>query len=200
MRDITTKAGILHIETHPGVYEPSDDTYLMLDAIDVSAGEAVLDMGTGTGILALYAATCGGVVTAADIADDALVTAEKNAQANESRIAVCRSDLFAAVDGTYDVIIFNPPYVPVPEGECMETPLELAWNGGPDGTRVIGRFLDEVCAYLAPGGRVYLLVSSLDDGAKIEASCAAQGLAMEAIRNRNLFGETLTVFKLYLRI
>jgi release factor glutamine methyltransferase len=76
-----------------GVYEPSDDSFLLADNIRVKEGERVLDMGTGCGIQGIVAAKTGGVVTSSDTSDAALKCAKKNALLNGADITFVKSDL-----------------------------------------------------------------------------------------------------------
>lgn len=140
------------------VYRPSDDTSLfqsVLTDVDLS-GETILDVGTGSGILAYTAAEQGGEVTAVDINAEAVAAARKNLERHgHGDVDVFVSDLFGSVTGHFDGIIFNPPYVPV--GREMGTMKERAWAGGEHGREVIDRFLAGFHRHLAPGGRVFLL-------------------------------------------
>ncbi len=61
----------------------------------------------------------------------------------------------------FDLIVFNPPYLPVPSEESLETPLERAWDGGPSGRGVIDEFLEKVENHLNPNGRFLFVQSSL---------------------------------------
>jgi release factor glutamine methyltransferase len=196
VRQIKAGHNLIKIDTHPKVYEPSEDSYLMLDSVEIKKGETVLDIGTGTGILAIYAALCGGDVSAIDINPFALELAEKNAEKNKIAIKIIQSDLFENVRGRYGVIIFNPPYVPTPEKEKTDGFIEKAWDGGPDGTKGITRFLCGFDQHLAAGGRVYLLISSLNDVKAIKSAIAAKSFSCAVKNERNLSGEILYVLKL----
>lgn len=105
------------ITVSPGVYPPSEDSDLLLLSMTVKPGECVLDMGAGSGILAIEAARAGGVVTAADISQAAVECTRENARNNGVEVKVVRSDLFSHPDlaGRFDVILFNPPYLPTEE-------------------------------------------------------------------------------------
>lgn len=102
--------------TLPGVYAPQHDTRLLMRALEreiLAPGAQVLDLGTGSGALAIRAAQLGGSVTALDLARRAVLTARINALLHRHRIDVRRSDLTAAVRGrAYDLLLCNPPYVP----------------------------------------------------------------------------------------
>jgi release factor glutamine methyltransferase len=99
--------------TPPGVYAPQADTYLLARALraeGVGAGMDVLDVGTGSGALALLAAGLGARVAATDISWRAVAAARINAVRTGRRVQVRRGDLTDPV-GTrrFDVVVSNPP-------------------------------------------------------------------------------------------
>lgn len=152
-----------HWQVPDGVYPPREDSLLLQQVLQEQdlSGEAVLDVGTGSGIQAYTAATQGADVTLVDINPDALAAARENLRNKgipPERFTCVESDLFTDVSGTFDVIVFNPPYVP--GGRELETAGEQAWQGGEDGRELIDRFLDAFPPYLADDGTVFLLQSS----------------------------------------
>ncbi len=138
----------------PGVYEPREDTQLLLSALprDLS-GLRCLDMGTGSGIVGIEMAKRGGIVTFVDAAPTALLNARINARLLGVRGTFLLSDLFENVHGVFDLITFNPPYLPKEELN------DLAIEGGSD---LIERFFDELPDHLVPNGRALVVISSLD--------------------------------------
>lgn len=190
------------LSTHPdirvteGVYPPSEDSDLLLSSMMINSGERVLDMGTGSGFLAIEATRAGGIVTAVDISPDALDCARQNVQRNDVNITLIRSDLFSEVEGTFDVILFNPPYLPTENWSRGEKG-DRTWDGEGDGSITIQRFLDQLPARLNELGRCYLLFSSLS-GNGMET---INGLLGERFRHREtgrlqLLFETLFVYEL----
>jgi ribosomal protein L3 glutamine methyltransferase len=129
-------------------------------------GDRILDLGTGSGCLAVAAAHyCPGVlVDAVDVSEGAVEVARTNVAANDlaDRVRVIQSDLFAAVEGQYRVIIANPPYVP--EARLDELPREyshepeLALAGGPDGLSLVAEILAQAPRYLVPDGLLIMEV------------------------------------------
>ena len=122
----------LIIEVFSGVYNPAEDSYLLLKAVEVNK-EILLDMGTSTGIIALHAAKAGALVTAVDNNPGAIINTQHNAFCNNLEICVVHSDLFSKVTGSFDLVTFNPPYLP---SQYTHDP----WEGGPDGVSVMRRF------------------------------------------------------------
>ena len=129
-------------------------------------GDRSLALGTGSGCLAVAAAHyCPGVVVdAVDVSEGAIEVARTNVAANNlaDRVRVIQSDLFAAVEGQYRVIVANPPYVP--EARLDELPREyshepeLALAGGPDGLSLVAEILAQAPRYLAPDGLLIMEV------------------------------------------
>lgn len=169
-----------------GVYEPREDSLLLARVLtdqDLD-GKTVLDVGTGSGIQAYIAAKHGADVTAIDVNPAALATAEQNLSSHGLDATFLSSDLFAAVSQRFNVIVFNPPYVP--GGEELGTDEEQSWAGGEQGRDEIDRFLASFDEHLVPGGTVFLLQSSLNDidttlAAFRDTRCDAEVTASEKI-------------------
>jgi release factor glutamine methyltransferase len=155
----------IHYQTHPQVYEPAEDTFLLADSLQVERMCRVLEIGTGTGIIAIMAARKARMVVATDINRHALECAVKNIIANKAfNIELREGDLFEPVrDEKFDLIIFNTPYLPSSDDEIVVDELDAAWNGGVDGRRVIERFIEGLKHHLNPGGRVQMVQSSLSN-------------------------------------
>ncbi|MGC8816941.1 MAG: HemK2/MTQ2 family protein methyltransferase [Candidatus Hadarchaeum sp.] len=177
---------------YPSVYEPAEDTFLIADNLDATAGERVLELGTGCGILAILAAKAGANVVATDVNPVALECARANACQNavDDRIDFRLGDLFDPVGNErFDVIIFNPPYLPVEPREKLNEPLELAWDGGRDGRRVINHFLSGLPTHLRPRGRAFFVQSSLSNLAKTFQFLEANGFEFKTLKKRLFFEE-----------
>ena len=113
------------------VYEPREDSFLLAEFVEKESHGEVLDMGTGSGIQALLASRTAKAVTGVDIKKKAVKTAEINAKANGVKNVIFKqSDLFEHVSGHFDVIIFNPPYLPEKKGPDEDS---VHWAGGENG-------------------------------------------------------------------
>jgi release factor glutamine methyltransferase len=172
----------------PGVYEPAEDTFLLADNLDARSGERVLELGTGCGLLAILAAKTGAKVTATDTNPAALECARANAVDHGvvGRIDFRLGGLFEPVaDKCFDLVIFNPPYLPVRPEEALGSMLDRAWEAGPDGRAVIDPFLGELPNHLMKGGRALFVQSSLSDISKTIDVLQTHGFRVE-VTNRKL--------------
>jgi len=148
------------------VYEPAEDTFLLAEKMTVEEDDAVLDMGTGCGILAVLAAEKAKSVVAVDINPYAIECAIKNAEMNgaRERIEFRHGDLFQPIkpNERFSLILFNAPYLPS-EPDEERSWIGKAWAGGSNGRKVIDRFVMNAPNFLAAGGRIQLVQSSLSD-------------------------------------
>ena len=124
----------------------------------------ILDVGTGSGVIALSLAVKfpEARITATDTSDDALSLARENAArlGLPERVAFIKSDLLAAIDGTFDLIVANLPYIPAGDRttlsrEVLHDP-EAALFAGERGTEMICKLIDAARAHLSAGGLLAL--------------------------------------------
>jgi release factor glutamine methyltransferase len=162
----------------------------LLDCLEVREGERILEVGCGSGILSIHCALAGGKVTAVDINPRAVECTLKNASRNAARLEARRSDLLSDVKGDFDLILFNPPYLPVKEKDD----LGRAWSGGTGGMEVVERFLEQAPLQLAPGGRILLLVSSRMDQYLLRR--VVDPFDRQDLSTRSFFFERLSVLML----
>ncbi|MBW6451517.1 MAG: methyltransferase [DPANN group archaeon] len=184
------------IELSEDVYEPSDDTYLLADALKIKKDSKVLEIGTGTGIIAMIASKTAKQVTAIDINPEAVALAKQNVKINNiQNISVIQSDLFNNIKDSFDTIIFNTPYLPQTEDQHIESPINHAWDGGPDGRTVIDRFLNDFKKHLNKNGTLYLVESTLSSYNKTLEFLKKNDFDTKVIAKKNLFFETIVVIK-----
>lgn len=173
------------------VYSPEADTMALLAAARAEArpGDRVLEIGTGSGLIAREISRVTRV-TATEINPHAAICARR------AGVDVIRTDLVAGIRGEFDLILFNPPYLPTRPEERIDDWLEYALDGGADGRAVIGRFAREVGRVLAPGGRILLLVSALTGPGRVRDLFAARGYAVTTVLRQDAEGEVLSVLRI----
>jgi len=134
------------------IYEAREDSFLLMKHIKDYAKGEILDIGTGSGILAKEASNYGNVL-AVDIDQDALDLVKKLG------IRTKKSDLFSNVKESFDLIIFNPPYLPEDQEEDEDS--KKITTGGKNGYELIERFFSQVKKYLKKDGKILIVFSSL---------------------------------------
>lgn len=186
----------LRYATDPHVYDPSDDTWLLIEALDVRQGDRFLEVGCGAGLAAIAAARFGARVTASDRNPYALRLARENARRNQVSLRLVQTDLLRGLrPNKFETIAFNPPYLPTHAHERIPGEVNRAFDGGPTGRDVTLDFL----AQLAPNPpeRVLLLASTLQDTIALENAFQRHGLAFSVRRQKPLSHETLLVYDLF---
>lgn len=176
-----------------GVYSPREDSYLMLDAISSIPldKKEVLDVGTGSGILGLFCAMRDANVTVTDIDDTALLYAQKVAQTLGVGLKAVQSDLFSNVEGRFDLVLFNPPYLP---SAALE---DRTVDGGKKGKALASRFLKTLPTHLKIDGTTVMLLSSSNDPASLIEEHPEFDFSVVA--KRALFFEELQALRLRFR-
>lgn len=137
-----------------------DESIYLADHIDAHANDAVLDIGTGSGILAITAAVQAKHVLALDIQERALRFASFNAYVNgirNNRISFVQTDGLAGIRGKFDLVLFNPPFNPAP----ASTSGTVFSHGGPDGQSIVRKVFSELPRVLNPRARMNMVSLSL---------------------------------------
>jgi len=147
----------------------------------------VLDIGCGSGLLSIIAAKRGCDVLAADINPSAVECAERNAELNNIKIKTARSNLFDNLEGKFDLIIFNPPYLPEEQTEDSRN-----WAGGKN-LEVITRFIKDAGAHLELNGEILIVISSLSNPESVLKEFSDSGFDARIIAERKIPWEKLFV-------
>lgn len=179
----------MRVITLPGVFRPPSDSWLVVDTIrekDLARGRSVLDVFTGSGVLAVAAGRAGARdVTAVDVSRRAVLTARLNARLNGVRVRAHRGDVFQPVAGRrFDLILANPPYVPGESDDLPARGVARAWEAGCDGRALLDRFCPAVAAHLEPGGQVLIVQSSLSGERDTLDALTATGLTASVLVRR----------------
>ena len=171
------------------IYNPEEDSFLLLKHVKEYAKGKVLDVGTGSGILAEEALKYTKDVLAVDINEESIKLCKgKN-------INAIKSDLFSNVNERFDLIIFNPPYLPEDRLEDEETKRTV--SGGKAGYELIERFIKESGNYLNNSGKILLLFSSLTNKKKIDSLIKNNNFKFILLEKEKLFFEELYVYLIY---
>lgn len=168
------------------IYEPAEDSFLLQKYIKKYAKGKVLDMGAGSGIQALTALEKTKDVLAVDVYPLAVELLKKKG------INAKVSDLFSNVKGKFDLVIFNPPYLPADEREDADS--ARSTTGGKKGCETIERFLKDAKKFLKKDGKILIVFSSLTGD--IEKIFKKYSYKFKKLEEKKLFMETLYVYLL----
>jgi release factor glutamine methyltransferase len=173
------------------VYPVREDTLLLLDAALAEArpSDRVLELGTGSGFIARHLAGKVSLIIASDVNPHACRAA------STPGVGVVRSDLTAGIRGEFDLILFNPPYLPTRPEERLDDWLEKALDGGETGREVIARLLPDLPRVLAPGGRILLVISELTGPGEVIDLLSGAGFSAEISCRTRAEGEGLMVVR-----
>lgn len=191
------------------VYEPAEDSFLLLDALEKdydfiqTIGPAVcMEVGSGSGVCVTFLARMIGpsaVYWASDINPVAANLTKKTATYNDVQIEPVVTDLVGGflprLKHCVDVLLFNPPYVVTPPEEVGSNSIEASWAGGTDGRQVMDQLFPKVKDILSPNGVFYLVVVKENNQDDIEGVMKMEGFKMENIMTRRTGPELLSVLK-----
>jgi len=192
----------LEIMLHPEVYEPSEDTFQLLESVQIKKDDKVFEIGTGTGLIALECCRIGSDVLCSDINPYAIEIAKKNFEINKSKLKgkleLRRGDLFSVLHPgeTFDIIIFNPPYLPTKPSEIVGGSgwFDIATDGGIDGLDITKQFIQGLSSFLSEDGCAYFVFSSLSDRIKLDNCISKAKMKTEVVKSCGYDDETLDVY------
>lgn len=152
------------LQVSPSVHKPMDNVHRIVEFIPSNG--RVLDLGCGSGVIALFAAAKSASVTATDVNAEAVEDARRNfATHGVSNAVAVRSDMFESIDGRFDTIVANPPFFnlafsdPRHQWATSATYLERLFEGAPD--------------HLAEGGQLLLMFPAAEHDRLTELAAAA---------------------------
>lgn len=180
------------------VYEPAEDSFLLADAAleEAEPGMRILEIGAGSGFVSAVLRT--NIKGIRAFATEINPHAARCAKANG--VEVIRTDLFKGIksgnkEASFDIILFNPPYLPTSEDEKVPGWLNYAFDGGTSGRETLDRFLDDVRDYLKPRGKILILISSITGLEAVEEKMIKMGFEVDVVRRKKISFEELMVLK-----
>lgn len=166
-------------------------SHLLGEAVLAEArrGEQVLDMGTGSGVNAVLAASRGADVVAVDVNPLAIEAARVNAQVNgvADKVEVRHSDVFSDVAGTFDLIVFDPPFRWFRPRDLLETAMT------DEGYQAMTRFFRQARSHLSPGGRMLIFFGTSGDLGYLQQLLAEEHFDAEVVASEKLAKDGWTV-------
>ena len=218
------------INKFKSVYSPSDDSYLIIDYFKENINNShfdglefkkiinILDMGTGSGIIPIFLllikkrySKFNPKIYASDILEKAIVCSKINEKINhfENEIIFFQSDLFTSfpknLRHTFNIIIFNPPYLPSIEIEKSNNkmPINFSWDGGIKGIEVLKRFINQVIEFIdindRNGSYIYFISSSRADIKELDNIIRERGFKRRVVKRKHIFFEDILLNRLELR-
>lgn len=193
------------------IYEPAEDTFLFLDALQAERQflqthvhpVICLEIGCGSGTVSTFLAQllvdCPACYFCTDINSTAAAVALKTAAINNVEICPVVSDLCSAfsprLDHSVDVLLFNPPYVVTPSAEVGSKGIEAAWAGGDRGREVMDRMFPWVPRLLSKHGVFYLVIIKENAQNEIEELMKKYDMVMDVVMTRRSGPEFLSILK-----
>ncbi|XP_010583603.1 PREDICTED: hemK methyltransferase family member 2 isoform X1 [Haliaeetus leucocephalus] len=193
------------------VYEPAEDTFLLLDALERDAArlrqarvEICLEIGSGSGVVSTFLASSiigsSALYICTDINPMAAYCTLETALLNNVHLQPVITDLVKGLsprlNGKVDLLLFNPPYVVTPSEEVEGRGIEASWAGGRKGREVMDRVFPLVPDLLSPGGLFYLVtIKENNPGDEILETMKKGGLEGTRVLSRQAGQEMLTILK-----
>ena len=173
------------------IYSSAEDSFLLEKAVRKYAkGKSFLDMGSGSGIQSRAALSVGAsLILAVDINPESIKLLKQQG------LHAIQSNLFQKVKGKFDLIAFNPPYLPKDFREDKES--ALATTGGKKGDEIIIKFLKQSKKHLSEDGIILLIVSSLTPKDKILPLLEKLSFTHKIIEKQKLFFESLELWEIH---
>jgi len=182
------------LELRQDVYEPREDSEMLAGVVDAEVKRrgkpTFLDLGCGSGLIAIVAAKAGARVKAVDINEAAVELTKRNAELNGVNVDCFVSNLLDGMKMKFDIIAFNAPYLPesVVKGENEK------WAAGAN-LQIIRQVIEQASARLNPEGVLLLVVSSLTGMGMVKKILESNGFRWETAAEKKVPWEMLYVLK-----
>lgn len=194
-----------HLSLFTSVYEPSEDTFLFLDALESDLPfilslnptfVAEIGSGSGVNITALNKALPHQFSIATDINKDACLATVQTAHINCTVVESFNMEFLNCFrKNVFDLIIFNPPYVVTESEEIKGLGIERSWAGGNKGREVMNKLFPKMFDLLSEKGVFYLVVIKENDPDEIAAIMSEYNFEYSIIKSRRVLGEHLFILR-----
>jgi release factor glutamine methyltransferase len=171
------------------LYLPSDDSFQLARSIKCYRGKSALEIGVGSGIVLKALRENFKIVAGTDIDFASLIYCKENLS-KEIMVACC--DAASAFHYRFDLIVSNPPYIPIEDNEKKDS----AIHGDSDGIETTVHFLKSAISVLDQDGKILIIISSLSDNMRLDALIVQMNLKRRTVMERNLFFETLRTLEI----
>lgn len=183
----------LVLEVPDSVYYPREDSLLLARILEKEKPGSILDMGCGSGFLSILMARKNpdSMITSVDINKEAVKATIDNAEKSNVKVKALVSDLFCFVDGSFDLIVFNSPYLPVDKKEIND----ITYSGGQTGREVIEKFITQAKNHLNKNGKILLLISSLTNENAVLNAFRNSGFSAKVVAREKVPWEELIIIE-----
>ncbi|MBS3160445.1 DUF2431 domain-containing protein [Candidatus Woesearchaeota archaeon] len=171
------------------MYERSEDSELLAKYVEEYAKGKVLDIGTGSGIQAEAALRFTKNVLAVDVDEESVNYVKKKG------IKAKISDLFSNVAGKFDLIIFNPPYLP--DEKLEDEKSKRITTGGKHGYEILEKFFSQANEHLNKNGKILIVFSSLTNKNKVNKLIKKNDFKFQLLESKKLFFEELYCYLIF---
>ena len=197
-------------EDYEHVYEPAEDSFLLLDALTkekrflktVTRPRICLEVGSGSGVVTTFIGKLLGsklLYFTTDINPHAAAVTQRTGAQNGVLINPVLTDLASALEERLerkvDVLVFNPPYVVTPSEEVGSSGIEASWAGGDRGREVLDRFFPAIPHLLSNNGVFYLVIIKENNQEEIGSIMGNLGFDMSVVMTRRSGPEFLSILK-----
>ncbi|CAI9099139.1 OLC1v1035916C1 [Oldenlandia corymbosa var. corymbosa] len=207
-------AQIRLISSHPEVYEPCDDSFALVDALQADCKNLIghrpnicLEIGSGSGyVIASLALLLGGEAwrpyfLATDINPHALKVTSETLKAHGVHAELINTNIASGLEarlaGLVDVMVVNPPYVPTPEEEVGCEGITSAWAGGENGRTVIDKILPVADKLLSDKGWLYIVTLTANNPSGLCIEMKKKGYESRIVLQRSTEEESLHIIKFW---
>lgn len=200
-----------HLKHFKNVYDPSEDTFLLIDALELDLGlirdlspEIAIEIGSGSGVVVNFIAKHlkpkeTPFFIATDINREACLATRQASTLNSNNIEVINCDmilpLLDRLEKKVDLLIFNPPYVVTERIELGSKSIEAAWAGGIQGREVMDRLFALLDRILSQRGIFYLVCIEPNDVEDVQSVLSGFGFDMKIVLNRKAGIENLFILR-----